>query len=70
MRGQIGSSSQRRKESRTTYLPRRKEIWNCGHGNSNVQEEQEGHLHRSVCSAGPKENMWARVGSGLHSAVA
>jgi hypothetical protein len=23
----------------TTYLPQRKEIWNCDHGNSNVQEE-------------------------------
>ena len=46
--GQIWSSSQRWKKSRASYPPWWKEIWNCDHGNPNVQEEQEGYMHREM----------------------
>ena len=35
-------------ESRGTYPSWWKDIWNCDHGNPNVQEEREGYVHRET----------------------
>ena len=38
-------------------VPRLKEIWYCDHGNSNVQEEQEGYVHRETHCGQDMETM-------------
>jgi len=64
VQGQIWNSSWRGKESHTTYLPWRKEIWNFNHGNSNVQEEQEGYVHRETHCGQDVETMVNRSWEG------